>query len=175
MLRGAAARSSSQYRVQRGAERSVTAQSALTVAAVLIGVAGLIALVHVVEWPLRRGASDVPIVRAQQAVRRYSLLVGGVEAVALIALLVGISKAPSNSRQMWLAGAAAICLALMIGLWAAWIRPLNAAIAGWAPDDSSDDWTRHQQRWSAYHRRRLVLAVVALALLLMGVLPRAAS
>lgn len=148
---------------------------AFLVAAVLVAVAAMIALAHVVAWPLRRESSVLPIVRAQRDVRRYGLFLGVVEAVALVALLTVVFTVPSGSVEMWLAGAAALCVALMIGLWAAWLRPLNATIAAWAPEELAAEWPSQHRRWTTFHRVRLTLAVIALALLLVGVLAQPAQ
>jgi hypothetical protein len=116
----------------------------------------------------------VPVVRAQRDVRRYGILLGVIESLALVALFIVLFRVPASSTEMWLTGAAAMCVAVMIGLWAAWLRPLNATIVKWAPESPPADWTERHRRWSTYHRLRLTLAVIALALLLMGVVARPA-
>ena len=152
----------------------MTLQLALAVAAILVAVSGAIALAHVVRWPARRGLSLVPALRAQRAVRRYGVYLGIIEVGALIALLVVLFKVPAGSTEMWLAGGAALCVAAMIGVWAAWLRPLNTTIARWAPDALPADWSHHHSGWSRSHRLRVVLAVIAMALVLMGLFARPA-
>lgn len=98
-----------------------------------------------------------------------------IEAGALIALLIALFRVPPGSAEMWFVGLAALCVAGMIGVWAAWLRPLRVTLAAWAPEAPAVDWTGHHARWSALHRVRVVLAVLALTLLLMGVFARPAG
>src|SRR5437867_2177722 len=108
---------------------------AFLLATVLVAIAATVALVHVINWPVHRGPSVLPIVRAQRNVRRYGFLLGLIEFAALLALLIVLFRVRSGSAEMWLAGGAAICVAATIALWAAWLRPLNATIAEWAPEN----------------------------------------
>jgi len=64
----------------------------------------------------------------QRTVRRYGVLLAVVEAAALIALLIALFMVAPGSREMWLVGIAALSVAAMIGVWAAWLRPLNVTI-----------------------------------------------
>jgi uncharacterized membrane protein len=150
-------------------------QLAILVAAVLVGLAGAIALAHAGPWPAARAPSNAAVVRVQRSVRRYGVLLGVIEVAALIALLIVLFSVPARSAEMWLVGVAAICVAFMIGVWTALLRPLNATIVEWAPESLPDDWTRHHARWTTYHRIRLVLAIIALTLLLIGLFARPAA
>src|SRR3954447_3729151 len=98
----------------------------LSVAILLVAFAGAIAASHVVRWPLRPNVSALPIARLQSAVRRFGLLLGAIEVASLIALLVVLFKVQAGTTTMWLVAEAALCVAAMIGVWAAWLRPLNA-------------------------------------------------
>jgi uncharacterized membrane protein len=106
--------------------------------------------------------------------RRYGVLFALVETGALVALLIVLFSLPAGSAEMWLVGIAAVCMAFMIGVWAAFLRPLNATMAEWEPEALPEDWARHHARWTTYHRLRLTLAVIAITLLLMGLFARPA-
>jgi hypothetical protein len=147
----------------------------LSVAILLVAFAGAIAASHVVRWPLRPNVSALPIVRLQSAVRRFGLLLGVIEVASLIALLVVLFKVQAGTTTMWLVAAAALCVAAMIGVWAAWLRPLNATIAAWLPETLPTDWSHHHRRWATFHSARAILAIIALALLLMGLMARSAQ
>lgn len=147
-------------------------QAALLIATILVGLVAGIALAHVVQWPTRRELSTLPIVRSQRVVSRYSAILGLIEAAALVALIVAFARLPAGSAEMWFVGAAALCVAGMMGVWAAWLRPLNATIAAWQPEAPPADWARHHARWSTFHRLRVALAIIALALLLTGLIAR---
>lgn len=147
-------------------------QIALLAATVLVALTAANALRHVVQWPTRRDVSVVPIVRVQRRMRRYSLLFGTIEAGALVALVIALFRIPPGSAEMWLIGLAALCVAGMMGVWAAWLRPLNIMISKWLPEALPPDWSHHHARWSTFHRVRVLLAIIAIALLLMGLFAR---
>ena len=144
---------------------------ALLAATVLVALTAANAVRHLVEWPTRRDVSAVPIVR----VRRYGLLFGTIEAGALVALSIALFRVPSGSAEMWLIGLAALCVAGMMGIWAAWLRPLDITMAKWLPEALPPDWSHHHARWSTFHRVRVMLAIIAIALLLMGLFARPAG
>ena len=149
-------------------------QLVLVLGTILVAVMAAVAMAHTVRWPSRRGSSGAPIVMVQRTVRRYGVLLAVVEAAALIALLIALFMVAPGSREMWLVGIAALSVAAMIGVWAAWLRPLNVTIGAWPPDTPPADWSRHHRRWTLYHRVRVLLAIIALALLLMGLFARPA-
>ena len=161
--------------MQLAVPRGMTLQLVIAVGTVLVAVAAGVALAHAVQPAPRTG--DVPgarITRAQATVRRYALALGAVETLALLALLVALFLVPPRSTAMWLVGGAALCVAAMMWVWAAWLRPLNSVIVEWTPEAPPADWERHHVRWTAMHRVRVVLAIVALGLLLMSVFARVA-
>jgi|SRR5947209_5660981 len=147
----------------------------LLVALLLVALTAAMAVSHVIRWPLRPEVSALPIVRLQNAVRRFGLLLGVIEVAALIALVVVLFRVQPGTMTMWLVAAAALCLAVMMGVWAAWLRPLNATIAAWLPETLPKDWSRHHRRWATLHSTRAILAIIALALLLMGLMARPAQ
>ena len=148
---------------------------ALLAATVLVALTAANAVRHLVEWPTRRDVSAVPIVRVQRTMRRYGVLLGTIEAGALVALLIALLRVPPGSAEMWLIGLAALCVAGMMGVWAAWLRPLNITMSKWLPEALPPDWSHHHARWSTFHRVRVILAIIALALLLMGLFARPAG
>lgn len=128
---------------------------ALLAATVLVALTAANAVRHLVEWPTRRDVSAVPIVRVQRTMRRYGLLLDTIETGALVALLIALFRVPPGSAEMWLLGLAAFCVAGMIGIWAAWLRPLNITIAKRLPEALPPDWSHHHRSQlirSWYHR-----------------------
>ncbi|HEY2854937.1 MAG TPA: anthrone oxygenase family protein [Gemmatimonadaceae bacterium] len=147
----------------------------LFLAIALVAIAAGVAVSHVLRWPVRREVSALPIARLQISVRRFGLILGVVEVAALIALLIVLFTVPVGTTTMWLVAAAAVCVAAMIGVWAAWLRPMNATIAAWLPKSLPSDWKHHHARWTRLHRARAILAVIALVLLLIGLMAHAAE
>ena len=76
---------------------------------------------------------------------------------------------PPGSPNMWWVGLAILCVGLMIGVWGLWLRPLELMMATWTPDTQPADHTHHHARRSRLHGIRAILAILALALLLIGV------
>jgi hypothetical protein len=143
----------------------------LTVAIALVALTAAVALWYSVREAAPPSESAPSVARAQRKAQRYGVLLGIVEGGALLAVLVALFSVPSGSSETWVVGLAALCVALMLTVWAAWLRPLNLTIAGWRPDAPPDDWTKQRARWSRLHRVRILFAVVALALLIMGLFP----
>lgn len=107
--------------------------------------------------------------------RRYAVLLSVIEGGALIALTVALFRVPAGSREMWLVGMAVLCVGLMIGVWGVWLRPLELVMDAWTPETQSADRSHHHARHSKLHRIRAVLAILALALLLIGISARQAA
>ncbi len=147
---------------------------AIIAATILVALAVAGALRHSVPWTRSTVATNEPILRAQRTMRRHGLVVGVIEVGALVALAIALFRVPAGSREMWLIGVAALCVATMIGVWAAWLRPMNATIADWRTDELPSDWEEHHARWSRLHRVRVMLAALALFLLLMTLFARPA-
>lgn len=147
-------------------------QFALLTATLLVAVTTASALRRAIEWPARWDASAEPLTRVQRTMRRHGLLLGTIEAAALVALLFALFRIPSGSTKMWLIGLAALCVAGMMGVSVAWLRPLNITIATWLPEALPPDWSHHHARGLTFHRVRVTLAIIALALILMGLFAR---
>ena len=107
--------------------------------------------------------------------RRYGLLFGAIGAGALVTLLIALFRVPPGSADMWLIAVAAICVAGMMIILGAWLRPLDITMSQWLPEAMPSDWSGHHARWSTFHRVRVVLSIIAIALLLMGLLARPAG
>jgi hypothetical protein len=151
----------------------MTLRFAILAATILVGLAVAGALRHSVSWPRRPDVAE-PYLRAQRSVRRYGALLGVIEGGALVALLIALFRVPADSTEMWLIGLAALCVATMLGVWAAWLRPLNVSMGAWPAEDPPHDWSEHHARWSRFHRLRVMLATIALLLLLMTLFARPA-
>jgi uncharacterized membrane protein len=100
--------------------------------------------------------------------RRRTLILGLIELGAMAALATTFFEAPAGSRRTWLAAAAFICVAAMGGVWLTWIVPLNAALASDAASMHPSVTSHHERRRATLHGLRLILAILALALLVMA-------
>jgi hypothetical protein len=70
----------------------------------------------------------------------------------------------------WLCCATAILLGVIIVLTILLPVPINNQIAGWNLDRLPADWLSMRRRWDLYHRIRVLLLLVALALLILSAL-----
>ncbi len=66
----------------------------------------------------------------------------------------------------------AICLAAMIGIWAAFLNPINQEIATWTANEFPTNWADLRDRWDSLHAVRAVLAEIGLSALIVAVLPK---
>ena len=148
---------------------------ALLAVTVLVAVTAVNGVRHLVEWPRHLDVSAVPILRVQRTMRRYGLLFGTLEAGALVTVLIALFRVPPGSADMWLIAAAVICVAGMMIIRGAWLRPLNITMSHWLPEAMPSDWSGHHARWSTFHGVRVILGIIAIALLLMGLFARPAG
>jgi len=70
----------------------------------------------------------------QILLRNYGAVVDGLEASAFVLALALVVVVHARPLLRYLAGGTAVCLALMIGIWAGWINPINKTVNSWTPD-----------------------------------------
>jgi hypothetical protein len=141
-------------------------------AAVLSG----IGFSHALQRAEKRRLAAPVFVQVQNTIyNRYGEIAGAIEVAALVLLVALLFVVPAGSLAMWLIGIAAICVAVMIGIWVVWVRPINIEIRRWTPEAYPDDWAHYRDRWSALHGMRLLAAMIALALLLLALSSRPAA
>jgi hypothetical protein len=144
-------------------------RATLLVATVLVALMAAYTLRDALRWARSGTLSPTLSARVGGSLRRYALLVGLIEGGALIALTVALFRVPPGSPNMWWVGLAILCVGLMIGVWGLWLRPLELMMATWTPETQPADHTHHHARRSRLHGIRAILAILALALLLIGV------
>ena len=149
-------------------------RTTLLAATVLVALMAVYTLREAFRLPKARGMP--PLLSAQLGeMRRYAVLLGVVEGAALIALAVALFRLPPGSPNMWMVGLALLCVGLMIGVWGLWLRPLEVMMAAWTLETQPQDHHHHHARRSKLHRIRAILAILALALLLIGLTAKSAS
>jgi hypothetical protein len=102
----------------------------------------------------------------QRLLRNYGAVVGGLEVAALVAALTLAGSLRAQPALRFLAGGAATCLALMIGIWVGWINRINQTVNGWTPESLPANWGAYRDRWHTLHAVRLLLALVGLGALI---------
>jgi hypothetical protein len=123
---------------------------------------------HALQRGEKRRLTGPVFVQVQNTLyNRYGNFVGPMEVAALVLLLILLFVLPPDGVAIWLVAVAALCLAVMIGIWAAGIRPLNIEIRRWTPEVYPDEWARYRDRWARLHLLRMIAAMIALALLLL--------
>jgi hypothetical protein len=96
----------------------------------------------------------------------YGAVVGGLEASASVLALALAVVVHAHPLLLYLAGGTAVCLALMIGIWAGWINPINKTVNSWTPESLPPNWAEFRDRWHAFHTLRFVLGLVGLGALI---------
>jgi hypothetical protein len=141
----------------------------LLAATVLVALMAVYTLRDALRWPKSREMSPLLSAQLGGSMRRYALLLGLVEGGALVALAWALFRVPAGSPDMWLLGLAILCVGLMIGVWGLWLRPLELMMATWTVETQPEDHSHYHMRRSKLHRIRAILAILALALLLIGI------
>jgi hypothetical protein len=122
---------------------------------------------HLVQRGREAQLSGPQFLAVQQILlRNYGTVVGGLEASALVCALVLVVVVHARPLLFYLAGGPAVCLALMIGIWAGWINPINKNVNSWTPESLPPDWAEFRDRWHALHTLRLILSLVGLSALI---------
>jgi len=82
--------------------------------------------------------------------------------------LVARRRSPAVFR-LTLAGAA--CQALALGIWLAFVRPVNNKVSGWtAVESTPPEWTQVRRQWEYSHAARAILTLAGLGALVVSVL-----
>jgi uncharacterized membrane protein len=66
--------------------------------------------------------------------------------------------------------AGALCLALGLVIWFAWVAPVNVVWAAARGANPPEDWTRLRSQWEYTHAARAILHLIALAVLQLSVI-----
>lgn len=139
----------------------------------LMALATGIVLTHVLQMPFKAQLPGPTYVTIQNGIYQlYGPVVGAVEAGALLTAVATLFLLPRRDARFWLTLLGAICVAAMIGTWAAFIDPVNQEIATWTAREFPSDWADLRDRWAFLHTVRAILAVVGLSALIPAVLAK---
>jgi hypothetical protein len=142
----------------------------LVLATLLAGIGAGVVFSHVLQQGPKQRLSGPVFLQVQNTLYdRYAKIVGTIEILVLLLLLIALFTLPTDGVAIWLVGAAAISMAVMVGIWVAWIRPLNIEIRRWTPELMPTDWALYRDRWAMLHLMRMLAALLALTLLLLAV------
>jgi hypothetical protein len=65
---------------------------------------------------------------------------------------------------------AAVCATAALGIWFAWVDPVNTALNAWTPETLPDNWTSFRDRWEAGHAASAALFALAFSALVVAIL-----
>jgi hypothetical protein len=118
---------------------------------------------HLLQRGPKAELSGPQFLAVQQALfRNYGVVVGALEAAALVFALVLALGVRARPLLLSLASGTAACVALMIAVWAVWINPINETINSWAAGSMPPNWTEFRDRWHTLHAVRFVLGMLGL-------------
>lgn len=122
----------------------------------------------------RRNKATLPApayLDAQQVLLRgWAKTAGQVESGALLSTAVGLILVRKRRPAVLLTAVGTGCLAAMIGVWAAWINPINKQVDAWTVESLPTDWKHVRDRWEQLHVARFGLSLIGLSALLLAVL-----
>ena len=70
---------------------------------------------------------------------------------------------------------AALCGTAALGIWFAYVDPVNTALNAWTPETLPDNWTGFRDRWEAGHAASAVLFALAFSALVVAILSEVES
>ncbi|HKS69381.1 MAG TPA: hypothetical protein VJQ45_03110 [Ktedonobacterales bacterium] len=130
----------------------------------LTAVAFGLAYAHVMEAPGARTLSGAEWLAVQHTFYGGFAVSGGVgEVGGLAATLVALYLVRGHRVAFIWTLVAALCLALMLVVFAVGNNPLNARIATWTPATLPGDWRQVREAWDNFHATSAALAAVGLA------------
>ena len=98
----------------------------------------------------------------------YKWALGIIEVGALVCTSLAAALVPQHGADFYLIITAAVCLFLMLLIWAIGIQPINVKVSRWTAASYPPNWTALRDRWHLLHAIRSALAVMALAAQIAG-------
>ena len=126
-------------------------------------------LTHVLQSPGSRGLDGAAWLQVQHTFYGGFAIVGGVAEIVGVAATAAEAIRRRHQPRIALAPAvAAVCLlGTLLSYWFG-NRPVNAAIAGWAPSALPADWMHYRDTWETAHAISAALSGVAAVVLLVA-------
>jgi hypothetical protein len=154
-------------------EEVTTVTRSLRFTALMLGALDMaMAFSHLLELPAKMRYDSRLWVTLQNSLYRPFGTVGAVIENGAVLSSLGLSLVVRRSPAAFpltLVGAA--CQALALGIWLAFVRPVNNRVRGWtAMESAPPEWTQLRRQWEYSHAARAVLTVAGFGALVISVL-----
>ena len=140
------------------------------IAVVLMGVQLGVSYAHFMQMP---GKLALPLdcyILVQNQVISYQVKLAFIEVPSIVSAIAAAVLLRNHHKAFWLTLTGAICMVLMLLIWAVLIQPINQQIDVWTPATVPSHWTDLRYQWHLYHLVRLLLAAVGMVALTLSLL-----
>ncbi len=111
----------------------------------------------------------------QILLKNFGAVCGVIEAVTVISLLILVMLLRGRKKAFWLTLLSLVSLVVMIGVWAIFLKPINAQVNSWTAITMPGNWIDFRDQWQYYHLVLEVISVFGYGMLIFSVLQDSVS
>ncbi|HVO03383.1 MAG TPA: hypothetical protein VMT54_14350 [Candidatus Cybelea sp.] len=126
---------------------------------------------HALEYPGKLKLTGLEWLTVQHNIYIAFGVVGAIIEVTAIAttwVVFGQLRGWKTARVLTLL--AAVCGTAALGIWFAYVDPVNSALNAWTPETLPDNWTRFRDQWEAGHAVSAALFALAFGALVIAIM-----
>ncbi|WP_395016302.1 hypothetical protein [Dongia sp.] len=98
-----------------------------------------------------------------------------IEVTAILTTWIVFAQIRSWKAARILTLLAALAATAALGIWFAWVDPVNTALNAWTPETLPDNWASFRDRWEAGHAVSAALFLLAFSALVVAILTETES
>lgn len=126
---------------------------------------------HALEYPGKARLTGAEWLVVQHNIYIAFGVVGAIiEVTAIITTWIVFSQIKGWKAARVLTLLAAVCGTAALGIWFAYVDPVNNALNSWTPDTLPDNWTQFRDRWEAGHAVSAALFALAFSALVIALM-----
>jgi hypothetical protein len=126
---------------------------------------------HALEYPGKLKLTGAEWLTVQHNIYVAFGVIGAIiEVTAILTTWIVFAQLRSWKLARVLTLLAALCVTAALGIWFAWVDPVNTALNAWTPETLPDNWTSFRDRWEAGHAASAVLFLLAFSALVVALL-----
>ena len=126
---------------------------------------------HALEYPGKVKLPGPEWLTVQQNIYIAFGVVGAViEVTAILTTWIVFAQIRTWKLARVLTLLAALCATAALGVWFAWVDPVNTALNAWTPETLPDNWMSFRDRWEAGHAVGAGLFLLAFSALVVAIL-----
>ena len=126
---------------------------------------------HALEYPGKVKLPGPEWLTVQQNIYIAFGVVGAViEVTAILTTWIVFAQIRTWKLARVLTLLAALCATAALGVWFAWVDPVNTALNAWTPETLPDNWMSFRDHWEAGHAVSAALFLLAFSALVVAIL-----